>query len=87
MRRWLEIAGRPDVVRRSLRVAAVVGTLLVLINYADRLLSGQTVPADWLKMVLTYCVPYAVSTYASVSALRNQQNATANPENQGTGQR
>jgi hypothetical protein len=51
--------------RRSLLVALVVGTLLNLINQGDSLLSTSSV--NWLKIVLTYCVPYAVCTYGAVS--------------------
>jgi hypothetical protein len=66
----LGVARRGDVVQRSLRVALVVGTLLVLINHGDRIVSGLMMPADWLKVALTYLVPYGVSTWASVSAIR-----------------
>ncbi len=51
-------------------VAAVVGTLLVAINYSDRALAGALGPADWVKMILTYFVPYGVATYAAVDAIR-----------------
>ncbi|MBI4695773.1 MAG: nitrate/nitrite transporter NrtS [Gammaproteobacteria bacterium] len=60
------------VVLRGLRVAAVVGTLIALINYGDRLAAGVMSGRDWLKLVLTYAVPYAVATYSSVSALRDR---------------
>ncbi len=70
MSEWLAIACRADVVRRSLRVALVVGTLLVLINHGDRIAAGTASGLDWLKMGLTYLVPYSVSTWASVSAIR-----------------
>ncbi len=63
---------RRDVLSRSLRVAALVGTVLVAINYADRLFAGDVVPRDWVKMAVTYFVPFCVSTHASVSALRSQ---------------
>ena len=69
-RSWITTACEPAVVHRSIRVAAVVGTLLVAINYSDRALVGGLGPADWLKMVLTYLVPYAVATYAAVQAIR-----------------
>jgi hypothetical protein len=68
---WIATACEPWIVRRSLRVAAVVGTLLVLINYSDRALAGVLGSADWAKMLLTYCVPYGVATYAAVQALRS----------------
>jgi hypothetical protein len=51
--------------RRSSYVALVVGTILNLINQGDALYSGGAL--NWLKIVLTYLVPYAVSTYGAVS--------------------
>jgi len=71
MTSWLKIAVRRDVVLRGLKVGGIVGTILVAINQGDLLLAG-TVPAEALwKILLTYCVPYCVSTYASVSAIRS----------------
>jgi len=69
-RPWLATALRRDVVARSLRVALVVGTLLVVVNYADRALAGRLTPIDYVKMGLTYLVPYGVATYAAVQAIR-----------------
>jgi hypothetical protein len=51
--------------RRSLSVAIVVGSVLNLINQGDVLLGIASV--DWLKLLLTYLVPYCVSTYGAVS--------------------
>src|SRR5690349_8216408 len=51
--------------RRSFWVALVVGTILNLINQGDLLLRG--VAPDWLKLALTYLVPYCVATYGAVS--------------------
>lgn len=70
-RSWVAIVMAPATVRRSLRVAAVVGSLLVAINYGDRILAGTLLSADFAKIGLTYCVPYCVATYAAVSALRD----------------
>lgn len=67
MRRWFSFACKPTVVKRSLKVGLVVGTLLALINYTDRMVACQMAEVDWLKLALTYLVPYGVSTYASVS--------------------
>ena len=55
----------PGVPRRSLAAAVVVGTLLNLINQGDALFSGRRL--DWLKVVLTYIVPYCVATYGAVA--------------------
>jgi hypothetical protein len=54
--------------RRSLIVALVVGTILNLINQGDAILLAGSV--SWLKIALTYCVPFAVSTYGAYAAGR-----------------
>jgi len=51
--------------RRSLIVALVVGSVLNLINQGDALFAGE--PIDWVKALLTFAVPYCVSTYGAVS--------------------
>lgn len=69
MSSWPAIAFAPTTVRRSLRVAMVVGSILVAINYGDRIIAGTLGPLEFAKIGLTYCVPYCVATYAAVSAL------------------
>ena len=54
------------IVRRSIIIAAIVGTILNIINQGDALVTGGGLVA-W-KIVLTYCVPYLVSTYGAVTA-------------------
>ena len=60
--------------RRSLYVALVVGTVLNMINQGDAFFAG--VPVNWLKIILTYFVPYAVSTYGAVSYQLSRLNQT-----------
>jgi hypothetical protein len=69
---WLELATERSVVRRALRVAAVVGAVLVAINHGDALLHGNLSIGRALRIVLTVAVPYCVSTYSSVAALRDR---------------
>jgi len=69
----LELALRPSVVRRALKIAAVVGTVLILINHGDALLAGDLSPWRLFKMGLTVVVPYMVSTISSVEAMRGQK--------------
>jgi len=68
---WFSIAFRRDVVRRALTVAVVVGSLLITINHADALWQGDLSTKRLWQIGLTYLVPYCVSTYSSVSALRS----------------
>ena len=70
---WLETAFSEQVVARSLKVSLVVGTVLVAINQGDLLISGQFGDPLFWKIPMTYCVPYAVSTFASVDALRQRR--------------
>ena len=51
-------------------VAVVVGSLLNLINQGDAILRGAEV--DWLKLALTYCVPFCVALYGAYSANRTR---------------
>lgn len=72
---WLATAVRPDIVKRSLRVALLVGTILALINHGDRLWSGDIDAIALVKILFTYLVPFAVSTWASVQTARADRAA------------
>jgi len=61
-----KVAFEKDIVISSLKVALVVGSILNLINQGEILLSFQLGEINWLKLTLTFAVPYLVSTYASV---------------------
>jgi hypothetical protein len=67
---WLKLALRRDILSRSVRVGLVVGTLLAVINHGDRLLSADVDSNMLLKIILTYLVPFSVSTWASVQTAR-----------------
>jgi hypothetical protein len=72
-RRWQEIPAvcfDPRNLRSTLAVAALVGTLLVLINQLDVVLSGGFGTHLWLKVLLTYLVPFVVSNYGLVIGSR-----------------
>jgi hypothetical protein len=73
VKRWIELARRPDIVKRSARVALVVGTLLAIINHGARLLDLDVDAEIALKIGLTYLVPYCVSTWASVQTASREQ--------------
>ena len=65
--------------RRSLYVALIVGTILNLINQSDAFIGMA--PVNWLKVILTFCVPYAVATYGAVShQMRQPRSGSATPD-------
>ena len=69
MRVWLALAIKPSVVKRSLKYAIVVGSILILINHSDAILNGTVTFSRVFRMLLTVIVPYTVSTLSSVGAL------------------
>jgi hypothetical protein len=64
----LALCRRPAHLRKTIAVAAVVGTLLFLINQADVVISGHANGVVWLKVGLTYVVPFLVSNYGIAAA-------------------
>ncbi len=71
MKEFMTLARDPAIIRRALRVALIVGTILTLINQGDQLVAGHG--PGLLKALLTYLVPYCVSTHGAVSALRESR--------------
>ncbi len=71
----LQLATSPNVVRRALGYAIVVGAILIAINHADALARGEFDLIRGIKMGLTVLVPYTVSTLSSVQALRGRAGA------------
>lgn len=67
---FLALAREPGVVRRAAKLALIVGTIIGAINYGDRAIAGDIVTRDLLKILLTYAVPYCVSTWSAVQAIR-----------------
>jgi hypothetical protein len=53
-------------------MALVVGPILTTINHGDALLRGEWSARRTLQVVLTFVVPYVVSTVSSVGALRQR---------------
>jgi hypothetical protein len=67
--RWHALVYWP-VCGRAITVALVVGTILMVINQGDVLLTGHLTVLVASKIVLTYTVPFSVSTYSALAANR-----------------
>lgn len=70
VREALRICARREHLRRTIRIALVVGTLLTLINQADVILGGDATALVWVKAGLNYCVPFAVSNLGLLAGKR-----------------
>ena len=50
-----------------MRVVLIVGTLLFTINHGSAVVNTNMTSARWVSAILTYCVPFMVSTHAQSS--------------------
>lgn len=55
-----------------MRIALIVGCILALINHGDSMLRLDIDMTSILKICVTFLVPYCVSTYSSVQAVRDR---------------
>ncbi|MEO0401124.1 MAG: nitrate/nitrite transporter NrtS [Pseudomonadota bacterium] len=67
-----------SVVRRAAKIALIVGVVIAIINHGDSMMKGTMTATAWLKCVLTFLVPYSVSTYSSVMAVRDRLQSLGN---------
>jgi len=66
MKSFLTVAFERDTMAASAKAALLVGSILALINYGDRIfLHGNMQTMDWIKMAITYFIPYGVATYGA----------------------
>jgi hypothetical protein len=73
MSTFIRVALRPAVLGTALKISLLVGTVLALINHSPAIFSLTLSPQNVFQIILTYLVPYGVSTYSSVQAILNNQ--------------
>ena len=61
----LQLAFGDGTPKKAFFTALVVGSVLTSINHGDLFLAGES--PFWLKIVLTYCVPYCVTTWGAIT--------------------
>jgi hypothetical protein len=73
--KWPEI-GRvifyPPYLKKTLRVALIVGSILFVINHLDEVLRGEATYAVWMKGAITYLVPFCVANLGVLIAARRE---------------
>jgi len=55
------VVARPAHLRQTALTALIVGTLLFLINHLDTVLAGAATTQTWIKIAVTYLVPFTVA--------------------------
>jgi hypothetical protein len=61
---------RREHLRRTIKIALVVGTILFAINQLDVVLRGDVTATTWVKVGLSYCVPFVVSNLGLLAGKR-----------------
>jgi hypothetical protein len=61
--------------RRTLRIALVVGVVLTAINQLDVILAGDATATVWIKCGLNFCVPFVVSNLGLLAGRREDIEA------------
>ena len=56
--------------RKAFLTALVVGTVLAAINHGDTIMLGEW--PSLVKIFLTYCVPYCVTTWGAITGKKAQ---------------
>ena len=64
---YCEIIVSPSVINRALKVSLIVGTTLNLINQGEVLIALNLMNLSFMKLGLTYFVPYGVTTYTATT--------------------
>ena len=55
---------------RTGTIALAVGTILMVINQGDVILGGDAVALTWVKVGLSYCVPFIVANLGLLAGRR-----------------
>ena len=79
------LACRRSVAGRGVKFALVVGPILIAINHGDAILAGELESASYVKMGLTFLVPYAVSVCSSVGAVLARETGRSESEDHSPG--
>jgi hypothetical protein len=80
VREALRICLLPEHLRRTIRIALVVGTILFAINQLDVVLRGDATAGTWLKVGLTYCVPFVVANLGLLAGKRAEAEIALDAE-------
>ena len=69
MSKFMKVAMQAEVFRTAVKVALVVGTILALINHSSAIFNLTLTTQNVFQIILSYFVPYGVSTYSSVKTI------------------
>lgn len=65
---FLSCLVEPQMATSGVKVALVIGSLLMMINHGSAIISGQMTQARWFSALLTYLVPYLVNIHGQYTS-------------------
>jgi hypothetical protein len=71
--RWYEalrVVGHPPYLKRTVRIALIVGLVLFTINHLDEVIAGRATAGTCLKGIVTLFVPFIVANLGVLVASR-----------------
>jgi len=71
---FIQKACRAAVVKRATIIALIVGIVIAVINYYDKLMYWNLTGTDVTKIAVTFLVPYIVSTISAVMAINEMED-------------
>jgi hypothetical protein len=74
IRRAIDVCRKPANLRRTIRIAALVGILLTLINQGDVIIHGDASPLMAVKVCLNFLVPFFVSNLGVLAGDRSARD-------------
>jgi hypothetical protein len=79
VRRAVRICSRPEHLRKTVKIALIVGVVLTTINQLDVILGGDATALTWVKTGLNFCVPFVVSNLGLLAGKRAEVEAAQSP--------
>lgn len=70
VREALQICFRREHLRRTVRIALIVGAILTLINQADVIAGGDATGLTWAKVAANFVVPFIISNLGLLAGKR-----------------
>lgn len=80
MRSSIEIVLRPEHLRKTLKIALIVGCVLTTINQLDVFIRGDATTITFVKAGLNFCVPFVVSNLGLLAGKRAEAESKSTGE-------
>jgi len=76
----LDIVLEPAHLRKTLKIALIVGCVLTMINQLDVFLQGDATAVTFIKTGLNFCVPFVVSNLGLLAGKRAEAEGASDAE-------